>query len=426
MDSGREVDRSELIYDWNLVEGSFRPETPPTFDDETLRDGLQSPSVKDPPLHKKQALLDVMEELGIETANLGLPGAGEAHRRDILELCKHLTKTKARLRPNVACRTVVGDIEPVRGMMDATGQSVLACCFIGSSPIRQYTENWTIDVLLGHVEKALTYARDHKIPVMFVTEDTTRAHPDDLRKLYGLAIDLGAERLCVCDTCGHATPEGVRNLVRFVKSIAAEKKANVKIDWHGHRDRNLDLSNCVAAIEAGAHQVHGAALGVGERAGNASMDLLLANFALLGWIDRDLRALSKYVRLASEALDVPIPHNYPVFGNDAFLTGTGVHAAAVVKALRKKDVWLADRVYSGVPAGLFGREQRISVGYMSGKSNAAFWLERHGYEATDALVQHVLGAAKQDNHLFSDEELHALVKTYRGGASASTGGAPKA
>ena len=406
--------RDGLIHDWNLVEGAYKPPAPPTFDDETLRDGLQSPSVTDPPLAKKQALLDVMEELGIETANLGLPGAGENHRRDILELCRHLTRTKARLRPNVACRTIVSDIEPVRTMMDASGQSILACCFIGSSPIRQYTENWTIDVLLGHVEKALTYARDHKIPVMFVTEDTTRANPEDLRRLYGLAIDLGAERLCVCDTCGHATPNGVRNLVRFVKSIAAEKKADVKIDWHGHRDRNLDLANCMAAVEAGAQQIHGAAIGVGERAGNAPMDLILANFALLGWIERDLRPLARYVRLASEALGVPVPHNYPVFGNDAFLTGTGVHAAAVVKALRKNDAWLADRVYSGVPAGMFGLEQRISVGYMSGKSNAAFWLERNGYAPTDALVQHILGSAKQGNHLFSDAELHALARGFAG------------
>lgn len=412
MTASADTNRDGLIHDWNVAEGSFKPAFAPTFDDETLRDGLQSPSVTDPPLAKKQALLDVMEELGIETANLGLPGAGEQHRRDILELCRHLTRTKARLRPNVACRTVVSDIEPVRAMMDATGQSVLACCFIGSSPIRQYAENWTIDVLLGHVEKSLTYARDQKIPVMFVTEDTTRANPDDLRKLYGLAIDLGAERLCVCDTCGHATPTGVRNLVRFVKGIAEEKKANVKIDWHGHRDRNLDLANCMAAVEAGAHQIHGAALGVGERAGNAPMDLILANFLLLGWIERDLRPLARYVKLASEALGVPIPHNYPVFGNDAFLTGTGVHAAAVVKALKKDDTWLADRVYSGVPAGHFGLGQRISVGYMSGKSNAAFWLERNGYQPTDALVQHILSSAKQGNHLFSDEELHNLARSF--------------
>jgi 2-isopropylmalate synthase len=402
----------DLIYDWNAAAGAPAPRRP-SFDDETLRDGLQSPSVRDPSLDKKIALLDVMEELGIETANLGLPGAGEHHRKDILEMARHLARTKARLRPNVACRTVISDIEPVRAIMDATGLPVLACCFIGSSPIRQFAEGWQIETILGHVEASLAYARDYRIPVMFVTEDTTRASPEHLTRMYRLAIDLGAERICVCDTVGHATPDGVRNLVRFIAGIVRDSKKNVAIDWHGHRDRNLDIANCIAAVEAGVDRVHGAALGVGERAGNAPMDLLLANFALLGWIDRDLRPLKRYVQLASEALDVPIPHNYPIFGNDAFLTGTGVHAAAVIKALRKNDGWLADRVYSGVPASLFGQEQRISVGYMSGKSNAAFWLEQHGYQATDELVAHVLASAKAGNHLFSDDELHAVVKGFQ-------------
>jgi isopropylmalate/homocitrate/citramalate synthase len=402
----------DLIYDWNTAGATPSAPRSVTFDDETLRDGLQSPSVRDPELAQKLRLLDLMEELGIETANLGLPGAGENHKKDILAMAQHLAKSKARLRPNVACRTIVGDIEPVRGIMDATGLPVLACCFIGSSPIRQFAEGWQLETILGHVETSLTYARDHRIPVMFVTEDTTRASPEHLSRMYGLAIDLGAERICVCDTVGHATPDGVRNLIRFVAGIVQKSGKKVEIDWHGHRDRNLDIVNCIAAVEAGANRVHGAALGVGERAGNAPMDLLLANFALLGWIDRDLRPLARYVALASEALGVPVPHNYPIFGHDAFLTGTGVHAAAVIKALRKNDAWLADRVYSGVPASLFGQVQRISVGYMSGKSNAAFWLEQHGYEPTDDLVAHVLAAAKAGNHLLTDDELHAVARSF--------------
>jgi len=404
----------ELIYDWNLAgTPPPRPATPITFDDETLRDGLQSPSVKDPPVEAKREILDRMAAIGIETADLGLPGAGSEHQRDILELARHIADEGLQIRPNVACRTVIADIEPVREIMDRTGLSVLACCFIGSSPIRQYTEGWTLDTLLGHVEKSLSYARDHDIPTMFVTEDTTRAHPDDVRALYELAIDLGAERVCICDTCGHATPEGTRNVVAFVKEIVAAKGRPVGIDWHGHRDRNLDIANCIAAIEAGADRIHGAALGVGERAGNAPMDLVLANFKLLGWIDRDLSELGDYVRTCAGHLGVPIPHNYPIFGHDAFLTGTGVHAAAVIKALKKGDAWLADRVYSGVPAGLFGEKQRIAIGYMSGRSNVIYWLDTHGYDGRDEqLVAHVFGAAKQADHLLTDEEVHAIVRAY--------------
>jgi len=405
-------EQHELIYDWNVTNDNESRDVPRiTFDDETLRDGLQSPSVSDPPVDAKKEILDKMAAIQIDTANLGLPGAGEAHCNDIMDLALHIRDQKLPIRPNVACRTVIGDIEPVREIMDRSGLSVLACCFIGSSPIRQYTENWTLDTLLGHVEKSLTYARDHDIPVMFVTEDTTRAHPDDLRALYGLAIDLGVERVCICDTCGHATPEGTRGVVSFVKSIVEEKGRDVGIDWHGHRDRNLDLMNCIAAIEAGATEIHGAALGVGERAGNAPMDLILANFQLLGWIDRDLTALGDYVRTCSKHLKVPIPHNYPIFGNDAFLTGTGVHAAAVIKAIKRGDPWLADRVYSGVPASAFGEQQRVSVGYMSGKSNVLFWLESHGYDAKDeALVNKMFTAAKASDHLMTDDELHAIAK----------------
>lgn len=409
------ANKHELIYDWNTLAAGFKPASPITFDDETLRDGLQSPSVFDPSVAAKCEILDCMAGIGIETANLGLPGAGEEHRRAIMALTQHIARNKLPIRPNVACRTVIGDIEPVRAMMDATGLSVLACCFIGSSPIRQYTENWTIDTLLGHVEKSLSYARDHGIPVMFVTEDTTRAHPDHIEALYGLAIDLGAERICICDTCGHATPDGVRNLVSFVKRIVERKGRPVGLDWHGHRDRNLDLANCMAAVESGVTEVHGAALGVGERAGNAPMDLLLANFKLLGWIDRDLARLGDYVRTCAKHLRVPIPHNYPIFGNDAFVTGTGVHAAAVIKALRKGDPWLADRVYSGVPAADFGEQQRVSVGPMSGKSNVVWWLEQHGYDAnSEALVERVFAAAKAADHLLSDDELHRATGANKG------------
>ena len=413
-----QASESDLIYDWNVGSGGL-PGPPRTisFDDETLRDGLQSPSVTDPPVEAKKEILDRMAEIGIETANLGLPGAGEAHRRDIQELACYIADHELGIRPNVACRTVIADIEPVRSVMEESGLPVLACCFIGSSPIRQYTENWTLDTLLGHVEKSLGYARDHGIPVMFVTEDTTRAHPDHVRALYELAIDLGAERVCICDTCGHATPDGARRLVTFVKGIVEAKGRPVGIDWHGHRDRNLDLINCIAAIEGGADRLHGAALGVGERAGNAPMDLILTNLKLMGWIDRDLSRLGDYVRTCARHLQVPIPHNYPVFGHDAFLTGTGVHAAAVIKAMRKGDTWLADRVYSGVPAGLFGETQRIAVGYMSGRSNVCWWLDTHGYDAQDAgLVDHVFEGAKASDHLLDDEEIQALIASQRGTA----------
>lgn len=399
----------DLIHDWNRTGGAHMPTQPLQFDDETLRDGLQSPAVIDPPLEKKIELLELMDRLGIHTANLGLPGAGGRPREDILRMAQHIAQRRLRIGANVACRTVVSDIEPVVEMTQKAGIPIEVCAFIGSSSIRQYAEDWTLEMMLKNTREALTFAQRHQLPVMYVTEDTSRAHPDTLRALYSTAIELGARRLCVCDTVGHSTPQGARAVVKFVRELADQHDKTLGVDWHGHRDRDLGIANCLAAIEAGASRVHGSALGVGERAGNAPMDLLLVNCRLQGWIDNDLTALPEYARKAAAALGVEIPHNYPVLGNDAFETGTGVHAAAVVKAYRKGDVALADSVYSGVPAHMVGLEQVIAVGPMSGKSNASWALEKLGIEPTEERVQRVLAAGKSSKRMLSSAEVRAAA-----------------
>ncbi|HEX6882626.1 MAG TPA: LeuA family protein [Planctomycetota bacterium] len=402
------MQQDELIYDWNQAKQPARPAGPqPMFVDETLRDGLQSPSVRDPDLEEKLVLVRLMDRLGIDSADVGLPGAGERAREHIKALCREMAQL--RIRPNVACRTLIGDIAPVVDLVQELGFPIETCTFIGSSPIRQYAEGWKLEDMLDLTRKAVAFAVDHDLPCMFVTEDTTRARPEHIRALYTAAIEAGARRICVCDTCGHATPEGVRALVSFVKELVRGLGADVGIDWHGHRDRGLGLINALAALEAGATRIHATALGVGERAGNTEMDLLLVNLKLSGVIDNDLSALAEYCAVASSATGVPIPHNYSVFGRDAFETGTGVHAAAVIKAFKKGDAWLADRIYSGVPAGMFGLEQVIRVGPMSGKSNVAWVLERHGIEPTEERVQGVLALAKQTPRLLSDEEVLAAA-----------------
>jgi 2-isopropylmalate synthase len=395
--------RDALIHDWNAPTGAVPAAPRLQFDDETLRDGLQSPSVQDPTLEQKIRLIHLMDQLGIDTADVGLPGAGDRAREHIRALCREMKSL--RITPNVACRTVVSDIAPIVDLVQEIGRPVEVCAFIGSSPIRQYAEGWEFEKMLGLVREAVSFATKHDLPCMFVTEDTTRATPEHVRALYRTAIEAGAKRVCVCDTCGHATPEGTRRLVRYVKSIVDELGGNVGIDWHGHRDRGQGLANALAAIEAGATRIHACALGIGERAGNTEMDLLLVNLKLDGRIDNDLSKLGEYCRLASEATGVPIPNNYPVMGTDAFETGTGVHAAAVIKAFKKGDHWLANRVYSGVPADLFGLEQKIKVGPMSGKSNVVWCLEKLGVEVTDERVQKVLELAKRTPRMLSDAEL---------------------
>ena len=403
-----DFDRDALIYDWNELDSASRTRARAVqFDDETLRDGLQSPSVQDPDLDQKVRLVRLMDDLGIHTADIGLPGAGDRAREHITTLAREMASL--RITPNVACRTVISDIEPVVDLVQEVGTPVEVCAFIGSSFIRQYAEGWDIDHIVKLSSEAVRFCSDNDLPCMFVTEDTTRAQPEHVRALFTAAIEAGAQRICICDTCGHATPEGTRALVSFVVELARGLNPEVGIDWHGHRDRGMGLANALAAIEAGAGRIHGTALGIGERAGNTEMDLLLVNLKLMGVIDNDLSKLAEYCHVASEAVGAPIPNNYSVFGPDAFETGTGVHAAAVIKAYQKGDAWLADRVYSGVPAGTFGLEQVIKVGPMSGRSNVSWVLEKEGIEPTDERVQAVLELAKQTPRVLTTEEVLAAA-----------------
>lgn len=406
-----EMEEKRLIYDWNIEGGTVKPpERGVEFDDETLRDGLQSPSVIDPPIEDKIKILCLMEKLGIQAADIGLPGAGPRAKEDVYVLAKEIRDRKLRIEPNCAARTVKADIDPVMEVSQKLGIPIEVSTFLGSSPIRQYAEGWDIDRLLKLTEESVEYVVSHNLPIMYVTEDTTRAHPDTVRRLYTTAIECGARRICVCDTVGHATPLGVKSLMTYVKKVVEETGEDVRIDWHGHRDRGLSVPNTLAAIEAGADRVHGTALGIGERVGNTPMDILLVNLKLLGFIENDLSSLPEYCKLVSEASGVPIPKNYPVMGEDAFRTGTGVHAAAVIKAKRKGHNWLADRIYSGVPAGMFGLEQEIEIGPMSGESNVVYWLERRGIQPSRDLVERIFDMAKRSNRILSDGEIMKLVK----------------
>jgi 2-isopropylmalate synthase len=405
--------QQDLIYDWNEAESEARLGEPAglMLDDETLRDGLQSPSVTDPPIEAKQRILHLMEALGVETADVGLPGAGPRAEADVEALCREIVSAKLKIRPNCAARTVIQDIEPIVRISEATGIPVEACVFIGSSPIRQYAEGWDEQFLLRQSAEAIGFAVKAGLPVMYVTEDASRARPETIRKLYGEAVRCGAGRVCVTDTVGHSTPEGTAKVLNFVRQVVDEAGGqSVGIDWHGHRDRGLGLANCLAAYRAGATRVHGCGLGIGERSGNAEIDLLLVNMKLLGWIDRDLTHLGEYCREVSAATGVPIPSNYPVIGDDAFETATGVHAAAVIKAYKKGHDWLADRIYSGVAAGDFGFRQKIRIGPMSGRSNVVFWLREHGIEPDDERVDRIFNAAKQSNRLLEDDEIHAILE----------------
>src|SRR5437588_1633478 len=407
---------SDLIYDWNTIHPqSLRPAGVVLLNDETLRDGLQSPSVRDPLVQDKIAILHLMESLGINSANLGLPGAGPRAVEHVTALAREIVEHKLKIRANCAARTHENDIRPIAEITHKTGLPIEAATFIGSSPIRRYTDGGTVVFLLQTTESAVEYAVSLGLDPMYVTEDTTRCDPEMVKRLYSTAIRCGARAIVICDTAGHATPMGAFALVRFVlDQVVKPSGEKIRVDWHGHCDRGLGVANAMAALVAGADCVHASALGVGERVGNTQMDLMLVNLKLMGippWAAQDLTRLKDYCVAVARATGIPIPANYPVVGDDAFRTATGVHAAAIVKAYKKNDVELANSVYSGVPSHVFGLEQVIDIGPMSGKSNVHFWLERRGIPASDEIVDRIYARAKQSDHTLTDAEILDCVKS---------------
>ena len=402
--------QNEWIYDWNTATPPPIPAgTRVLLDDETLRDGLQNPSVCDPSIEDKIEILHLMESLGIDSVNIGLPGAGPRAAAHTEALAREIARNRMNIKPNCAARTHENDIRPIVEISERVGVAIEAATFLGSSPIRRLVEDWTVDHLQRTTENAVRFAVEHGLPSMYVTEDTVRTDPETVKRLYSTAIRNGARAVVLCDTVGHATPIGAFNLVQFVVAeVVKPSREKIRVDWHGHNDRGLAIANSFAAIAAGAHQVHAAANALGERVGNTPMELMLVNLRLAGLIERDLSKLRDYCEKVARATKTSIPPNYPVIGHDAFRTATGVHAAAIIKAIQKHDRRLADAVYSGVPAHLFGMEQVIEIGPMSGKSNVLYWLARHHIPADDALVSRILDAAKQSARVLTDAEVHAL------------------
>ncbi|MEO0602157.1 MAG: LeuA family protein [Myxococcota bacterium] len=404
----------DMIYDWN-VEGKSRFSAKKVeVHDETLRDGIQCPSVTDPSIEVKEQVVRLLAAVGVDSVDVGLPGAGPRAVEDSQRLVELVRDEKLPIRVGCAARTHPSDIEPVIEISQATDIPIEVMTFLGSSPIRMLAESWDEDKLEDLTRKAIRMGVEAGLPMAFVTEDTVRSSPTTLRRLFDAAVEEGATRLVLCDTVGHVTPSGVRNLVSWVgdhlRGLGVRDK--VKLDWHGHNDRGLALVNGMVAADAGCDQVHGTVLGVGERVGNTPIDLLLVNLKLEGLETAELGKLAELVDLVSEHVEIPLPVNYPVFGHDAFRTGTGVHAAAVIKAQAKGDDWLADRIYSGVPAAWFGRRQEIEIGHQSGLSNVRFWLTQRGYPTDEGLVQTVFAAAKRENRLLSNDEVVAIVEQH--------------
>jgi 2-isopropylmalate synthase len=402
-----------LLYDWDAHGPATRAAVPRVeLDDETLRDGLQSPSVRRPSLEQAASFLGLLPGLGVAFADVGLPGSGPRAASEVEALCREIVASRLALTPNCAARTTHADVQAVLEVTQRLGITVEIAMFVASSPIRCRVEGWHLETVIRRATDCVGFAVAHGAPVTFVAEDSTRTRPEDLRSLLQAAVRAGAGRVCVADTSGQATPMSALAIVRFVAESLAEAGAGeTGIDWHGHNDRGLAVANALAAGWGGATRLHGTALGVGERVGNAPIEQLLVNARMLGWASPELGRVMEYGTLAARMLGVEVPATAPVVGRDAFRTSTGVHAAAIAKAAATGERELVDLVYSAVPASWLGREQIVEVGPMSGASNVRLWLEAHAYPVSPGQVAHILAHAKRADRTLTDEELHALARS---------------
>jgi 2-isopropylmalate synthase len=411
----------DIIYDWNVREQAKRPwDAPIKLLDETLRDGLQSPSVREPTLEEKLDLLHCMNALGIDWCMAGMPSAGEERREEIVQMLNEIGWARLRLRPALLCRTLIEpDVRQAAELVQRTGVPSRVYLFIGSSPIRRWAEGWELQTMCRQTAESIAFAVREGLEVGYGTEDTTRTDPPTVSALFRTAVEAGATSIVIGDTVGHATLDGLSNLYTYLRKLLSDiGRSEVGIEWHGHNDRGLSLALALHAIDLGCTTVHGCALGIGERVGNAPIDQIILNCALRGDWPHDVSGLVDYVRATARATEVPIPDNYPLAGRDAFRTATGIHAAAIIKAQRKGNTELADRIYSSVPAGMFGREQEIEIGCMSGLSNVRYWLQRRDIEPEAGLCDALLETAKSSNTLLAEADIWTFVRRWQSTASA--------
>src|SRR5437016_6438411 len=172
----------ELFHDWNGSRDLGELARAEVLD-ETLRDGIQSPSAVDPSIGDKIEILHLLDELGVAQLDVGLPGAGPHQRAAVKRLVEEIRDARLRIRANVACRTVIGDIAPAAEVQPETGVPLEDYAFIRSSPIRQYAEEWDLAFIEKQSVEAIRFAVAQGLRVAYVTEDTTRSKPGDLRRL---------------------------------------------------------------------------------------------------------------------------------------------------------------------------------------------------------------------------------------------------
>lgn len=404
-----DLHESALVYDWNMTDADAPLARGVRVIDETLYEAVHAASAL-PDAGAISELLRCMPAIGISEVGLGALSASTLP--EIVRRARLIAEERLPLAPACVVDAVSTEVDRVAHVLDASGGRLTVTLLVQASSLQQRALGQAPDRALADLEGALEAAARCGADSALLLHDAGRAHPAPLRRIVNAALGHGVERVCLWDSAGRTSPRGAGRLVAFMRRVAAERDALIQVGWFGRNDRDLALASALEARRRGADALHATALGLGHGAGCVPIDLLLANLLLLEVIDSDLSALKQYCDLAARAFGFSIPASYPVFGGDAFRTATGVHAAAIIKARDKGDHWLADRVYSSVPAGLFGLHQIIDVGPMSGESNAVAWLRHHGFTPQPELVKRIIARAKASKATLTAEEMREEIQAF--------------
>lgn len=410
------MSQKEIFYTWNSVSperlGDVKVDAL-KFDcvfDETLRDGIQAPTVRNPPLEAKKKIVDYMVRSGVRHADLGFPGANETALNECVQLVEHIKENSHELKPAFAGRTTTSDISAISRVAELTQMNIEAYGFVAISPIRRYVQGWDISEIQSSIKTSSKECREGGSEFVLVLEDAFRCPPETLKEIYDVALESCPSRICLCDTVGAALPEGTKALIQWTAGYLQDQNGGIPLEWHGHNDRGMAVANSLAALDAGCSRVHGTILGVGERAGNAALDQLIVNLYSTTDLPENLKPLVDYADFAQEELAVNLPYNYPALGRDVFKTSAGVHAAAILKAHKSGNSILKDMVYSSVVASQLGREQEVLIDEVAGANNVEYWFLSQGRtDFTKEKSEAILREAKSRKGFLSDEEIRNVI-----------------
>lgn len=402
------------IYNWTRHDGPSMPVRSPRprveIDDETWRDGIQGTHVVHHPNTNQKALyIERAVTLGfIDHLDIGFPASGPMHRDEIVTLIDFSQKKKLPVTFSTAGRgAAIDDIKSIIEIAQRTGENVEADLFIDVSYLRADVEGWSRDERLRQTMRNIVLAKKEGLSVMFVPERASVTSPKELLEACVMAADEGVDRIAFADTTGALTPHGTSQLLRTMFENLGKRYPKIRFDFHEHDDLNMGIANCVVAAMEGIDRLHATARGIGERAGNVSLEKLLVVLNLQGFRDVDTSHIQAFARMAADILSVPIVSHEPIVGEKSPETASGVHASTYEKVRKGENL---PPIYFAYDPRDVGLTAKVRIGPVSGLANVyAYCAELGIRDVTEEKAREVLDLAKKNWSLLSADEVRNVI-----------------